>query len=368
MAAPPFSSTRSERADSSTQYDDGMLPVIDLDAFLKTKDTDQARAVASCLHETGVLVVRDPRVSPADNDEFMNLMEEYFGQAYDAKVPVDARPALHYQVGVTPDGVEVPFCAHDSTCLEEMSNQPQKHRAHLPKGADPKWRFFWRLGERPAETKFAELNAEPVVPAAFQDTWPTTMNKWGTRMLEAVQAVAELASVGFGWEADTLAKLMHQGPHLLAPTGSDLSVHNEIGTVLAGYHSDLNLFTIHGKSRYPGLFVWLRDGRKIAVKVPDGCLLVQAGMQLERLTGGYVKAGMHEVVCTEATIEVLKARKQRGESPWRVSSTVFSHVNSDQTLRPLGKFDEPESNERYPAMLAGTFVQKELERIALKTT
>lgn len=63
----------------------------------------------------------------------------------------------------------------------------------------------------------------------------------------------------------------------------------------AGYHYDLNFLTIHGKSRFPGLFVWLRDGKRVAVKIPAGCLFIQAGKQLEWLTGGYVKAGMHEV-------------------------------------------------------------------------
>lgn len=37
--------------------------------------------------------------------------------------------------------------------------------------------------------------------------------------------------------------------------------------------------------------------RKMPVAVPDGCLLVQAGKQLERLTGGHVLAGFHEVRC-----------------------------------------------------------------------
>ena len=53
--------------------------------------------------------------------------------------------------------------------------------------------------------------------------------------------------------------------------------------------------TLHGKSRFPGLYVWLRDGRRVAVRVPDGCLFLQAGRQLEWLTGGHVVAGMHEV-------------------------------------------------------------------------
>jgi isopenicillin N synthase-like dioxygenase len=45
--------------------------------------------------------------------------------------------------------------------------------------------------------------------------------------------------------------------------------------IIAGYHYDLNFMTIHGKSRYPGLYVWTRDGTKKQVKVPDGCLLIQ---------------------------------------------------------------------------------------------
>jgi hypothetical protein len=45
----------------------------------------------------------------------------------------------------------------------------------------------------------------------------------------------------------------------LAPTGSDLNKF-EVGTVFAGFHYDLNFLTIHGKSRYPGLFAWLQNG------------------------------------------------------------------------------------------------------------
>lgn len=61
------------------------------------------------------------------------------------------------------------------------------------------------------------------------------------------------------------------------------------------YHSDLNFLTVHGKSRFPGLYIWLRNGSRVAVRIPEGCLLVQAGKQMEHLTGGHVMAGMHEV-------------------------------------------------------------------------
>lgn len=32
------------------------------------------------------------------------------------------------------------------------------------------------------------------------------------------------------------------------------------------------------------------------VKIPDGCLFLQAGKMLEHLTGGYIMAGFHEVI------------------------------------------------------------------------
>lgn len=78
-------------------------------------------------------------------------------------------------------------------------------------------------------------------------------------------------------------------------TGADLEAHHTLNMCYAGYHYDLNFLTIHGKSRFPGLFVWLRNGKRVAVRIPAGCLFIQAGKQMEWLTGGYVKAGMHEV-------------------------------------------------------------------------
>lgn len=95
-------------------------------------------------------------------------------------------------------------------------------------------------------------------------------------------------------------------PHILAPTASNLSLYGSKDTILAGFHTDLNFLTIHGRSRYPGLNIWARNtGRRIAVKMPVGnYLLVQAGKQLEHITGGLIKAGYHEVVVNDATLGV----------------------------------------------------------------
>lgn len=96
-------------------------------------------------------------------------------------------------------------------------------------------------------------------------------------------------------------------PHILAPTASDLNKYGKKDTILAGFHTDLNFLTIHGRSRYPGLHIWARNtGKRIPVKFPPTgrYLLVQAGKQLEHLSGGLIRAGFHEVVVNDATVAV----------------------------------------------------------------
>jgi len=347
--------------------------------FLKDgNDERTCKSMKECMHKTGVLIVivKDPRVTEEDNETFTNMMERYFEQSQDIK-KADARPEVHYQVGVTPEFVEVPRCSQEPDCLRRISEMPEQHRAHPPTGADPKERFFWRMSDPPPKTNFPELNAAPVVPKGFAE-WEKVMNVWGTKMIETVTTVAKMLEIGLGLkDEDAFVRRMKYAPHLLAPTGTDFEKYGDLDKIVAGFHYDLNLLTIHGKSRYPGLYVWLRTGEKYLVKVPDGCLLIQGGKQLEILTGGYFQAGEHEVVVGKETQDRIKAVKEHNhqiekgsitgqkKSLWRISSTLFGHVASDAELRPLAPFDTEENLKKYPPILAGHQVQAELEMIKL---
>lgn len=125
------------------------------------------------------------------------------------------------------------------------------NRPHDFSGADPKWRYFWNIGNRPdpAKTKFPSCNAAPVTPSAFPK-WVETMDQWGNLMRDSVSIVAEMAAVGFGLPKDTLVELARDGPHLLAPTATDLMKWGKVGTTLAGmcsffphpFHSSLHIY------------------------------------------------------------------------------------------------------------------------------
>jgi isopenicillin N synthase-like dioxygenase len=343
------------------------LPVVNLADFLqgeREKSLEECKKLAESLREYGAVVLRDPRVGEEDNNQFLDMMEDYFEQDLPAKME-DVRKDIHYQLGATPDMVE---CPRDHNERIEK-NYIDMCRPLKPSGPDPKWRFFWRIGERPKETKFQELNAAPVIPRAFPQ-WPTVMNKWGELMKSSVTICAEMLALGLDLPEKQFSTMMNNAPHLLAPTGTELAKYGKLGTVLAGFHYDLNFLTIHGKSRYPALNIFLRDGsnaerKKVQVAVPDGCLLVQAGKQLEWLTGGYVQAGFHEVVVLEDTVKKMKDMEANNKSLWRVSSTLFGHIASDQLLEPVGKFKEQEGAANYPPTLAGEYVNQELSVLKL---
>ena len=52
-------------------------------------------------------------------------------------------------------------------------------------------------------------------------------------------------------------------------------------------------------------------------------------------------------------------------SAGRVSSTLFSHIASDETLSVLEPFKNDENVKKYPAMRAGEQVAEELKAIEL---
>lgn len=81
------------------------LPTIDVSGFLSNPDGAESREVckrvAEILAETGILIVRDPRVREEHNNTFLDMMEDYFSQSEEDKQP-DIHPEYAYQVGATP--------------------------------------------------------------------------------------------------------------------------------------------------------------------------------------------------------------------------------------------------------------------------
>ncbi len=231
----------------------------------------ECQKVAHCLHNYGILLFKDPRAKEQENEDYIDLMERYFKGAsdkyYNGEKLSDIKPEFHYQTGATPEKIE-----KARNHFEKVKHLPEEDKplSQFPPTLDMKWRYMWKIGERPAE---ANDNFPQVYPEEGFPDWEEKMNGWGHRLLSAGEIAAEMAAIGMGLEKDTFSKRMKGGAHLLAPTGSDLMRH-DVNTTLAGFHYDIAFLTVHGKSRYPGLYVWLRNWKKVPVKIPKECLLL----------------------------------------------------------------------------------------------
>lgn len=103
------------------------IEVIDLNKILKRNNgkiniegediLSICNSITKCIKETGCLIVKDDRVTADDNDEFINMMERYYSQEREIKLK-DARPELHYQVGVTPNDIEIPRSYQDNKFIK----------------------------------------------------------------------------------------------------------------------------------------------------------------------------------------------------------------------------------------------------------
>jgi isopenicillin N synthase-like dioxygenase len=69
---------------------------------------------------------------------------------------------------------------------------------------DAKWRFFWPIGERPAEVR----NEIPkTIPENFPE-WESRMDGWGAHMVNACETACEMAALGLGLRQDIFTEKM----------------------------------------------------------------------------------------------------------------------------------------------------------------
>jgi isopenicillin N synthase-like dioxygenase len=146
-------------------------------------------------------------------------MEQYFKTTsekfYNGQQLIDCKPEFNFQAGVTTERVEK---ARNHQQLLKQIPTEDLPLSKFPPEFDAKWRFFWAIGERPAEV----ANDIPkIIPTEFPE-WEAKMNRWGEMMMEACMTAAQMAAIGMGVKQDTFTSIMEGGPHLLSPTGSDL--------------------------------------------------------------------------------------------------------------------------------------------------
>lgn len=124
------------------------------------------------------------------------------------------------------------------------------------------------------------------------------------------------------------------------------------GHVWAGAHGDINLITALPRATAPGLQV-LVDGRWVDAVAPDGEVIINTGIMLERLTNGRIPIGWHRVVA---------APGYEGE---RYSVVQFCHPRPWTVLQPVPSCCTPEHPQRFGAITAADALDEVLYEINL---
>lgn len=124
------------------------------------------------------------------------------------------------------------------------------------------------------------------------------------------------------------------------------------GHVWAGAHGDINLITALPRATAPGLQVKVDDEWVDAV-APDGQVIINTGIMLERLTNGTIPIGWHRVVA---------APGYEGE---RYSVVQFCHPRPWTVLAPVSSCCTPETPQRFSAITAAHALDEVLYEINL---
>mmetsp|Transcript_19401 Transcript_19401/g.18508 ORF Transcript_19401/g.18508 Transcript_19401/m.18508 type:complete len:133 (+) Transcript_19401:153-551(+) len=120
--------------------------------FLTKEDgkwKEECEKVAESLHKYGILIVKDPRASEQDNENYLDLMEKYFStiskKYYSGEDLADAKPEFCYQTGVTPEKIER---ARDHYAKVKDLPEEDQPFSEFPPTLDAKWRYMWKIGKR----------------------------------------------------------------------------------------------------------------------------------------------------------------------------------------------------------------------------
>jgi isopenicillin N synthase-like dioxygenase len=214
---------------------------------------------------------------------------------------------------------------------------------------------FWHVGrELPAGHRFESQmapNVWPTRPEEFEDTFIELFAAFDTAGDKLLSAIARHLGLAPHWfdpavkDGNSVLRLLHYPPIAVDAEG-----------VRAGAHEDINLITLLLGAEEAGLELLDRDGRWLAIKPPEGALVVNVGDMLQRLTNHVLPSTTHRVVNPPP--------ERRGHS--RYSMPFFLHPAPDFLIETLPGTITAENPNRYPTPItAHDYLHERLVEIGL---
>jgi len=289
-----------------------------------------ARALGECFARYGFAVIANHGIAPRAIDETFDRTRQFFALPEAIKRQY-AVPGGAGQRGYTPFGIETAKGA-DRPDLKEFWHVGR----NLPKGM-----VDATLPPNLTVTELPDFNA--VTYRLFE-----ALDDLGLRVLEGIAVYLGLdphyfdSKVRYG---NSILRLLHYPP--VSPNASGAR---------AGAHEDINVITLLLGAEEAGLQLLDRDGRWLDVDPPPGCVVVNIGDMLQRLTNHVLPSTTHRVV---------NPRPERAGFS-RYSMPFFQHFASDFLIETLPSCISAERPNRYPVPItADDYLQQRLAEIKL---
>jgi len=290
---------------------------VDLLAF-ETGNAAQKKAVVDGVRrslETGFVYTAHD-LSEQLLDEAYDMLGAFFSLNTETKQKWVA-PGTHGQTGYTGLLVET-AASSDTPDWKEMLNWG----APIPDG-------------HPLRQRFANRYHDPVLPETDVPGITETLLRFHKSLANLQRRFLRVIAAGVGLHEEFFDSLVSMGANLTraiqyppmgdAPEGA----HH----VWAGAHADINLITALPRSTARGLQVEV-ERTWVDAAPPEGHVIINTGLMLERLTNGVIPPGRHRVVADgDQTGGRLSVVQFCHPTPWTLLAPVASCISADQPQR-----------------------------------
>ncbi len=234
----------------------------------------------------------------------------------------------------------------------------------------PDWKEMLNWGPtvpegHPMRRKYPHRFHDPVLPEADVPGITEVLTEFHDRVFDTQRRFLRIIALGLGAHEALFEDLLKDGPVLnRAIRYPPMSSAPEAPHEWAGAHADINLTTVLPRATTAGLQVRTKaatdDTAAVWVEAapPEGHVILNTGIMLERMSNGIIPSGWHRVVADPDPV----AGNWDGE---RYSVVQFCHPTPWTILAPLPSTVTPDTPARFAGIEAADLLDQVLYDINL---